>query len=328
MFKPTLLSLPLLLAGASCVPLDARPNSSGNRDLAYVDLAEMDGAPNFELVLPEHATGPLPKVLPRIDPVAIAPGAPAKPFEITGQAEDDQRRSLDCLTQAVYHEARSETEDGQRAVAQVVLNRVRHSAFPNSVCGVVFQGSQRSTGCQFSFTCDGSLRRRIEPSAWDRARQVAEQALAGSVYEPVGVATHYHTTAVRPWWAASLTRAVTVGSHIFYRWRGSWGHPLAFKERYAGAEPGPAASVPVVTGDGSVVEVSKGPVVRIAALVEGVRVNIHRTRPSAPGPDSDTGVKVHRGSGASSAAPAVAVHVGEPGMLTAPAPAEEVVATE
>ncbi len=334
MFKPTLLSLPLLLAGASCVPSDARVASAGSRDLAYVDLAEMDGAPNFELILPEHATGSLPRVLPKIDPVAIAPGAPAKPFGAGAQAEHDGRRSLDCLTQAVYHEARSETEDGQRAVAQVVLNRVRHPAYPNSVCGVVFQGSHRATGCQFSFTCDGSMRRRPEPGAWERARGIAADALSGSVYEPVGLATHYHTTAVRPWWASSLTRAITVGSHIFYRWRGSWGHPLAFKERYAGVEPGGSVA-PLASGQDASQTIATGsaPLVRVAALVDGVKINIHRSRPAATDAQGSApaGVKVHRGgseSAAASTVPAVAIHVGEPLAPAAAAPAESSAATE
>ncbi|MFN5901342.1 MAG: cell wall hydrolase, partial [Novosphingobium sp.] len=69
----------------------------------------------------------------------------------------DRSRALQCLAAAVYYEARSESDVGQRAVAQVVLNRVAHPSYPNTVCGVVYQGSERTTGCQFSFTCDGSL---------------------------------------------------------------------------------------------------------------------------------------------------------------------------
>jgi hypothetical protein len=268
----------------------------------------MDDVPDDQLILPQGATGALPASLPVIEPEAIAPGSPAKPFVTAGQAEPDQRRSLDCLTTAIYHEARSESEDGQRAVAQVVLNRARHPAYPNSVCGVVYQGSRRRTGCQFSFTCDGSLARRIEPGAWARARGVAEAALSGSVYEPVGLATHYHTTAVRPWWAASLTRAITVGSHIFYRWRGSWGHPLAFRQTYAGAEPGAAAAANSALPEAVSPLRSAGPVVRIAALVDGgLKVNIHRgapklaeAEPAAP-PAAEGPVRIHRSSGAAPA---------------------------
>ncbi|MFD1958893.1 cell wall hydrolase [Novosphingobium panipatense] len=85
-----------------------------------------------------------------------------------------------------------------------MLNRVAHPAYPGTVCGVVYQGSERSTGCQFSFTCDGSLARRPQPMFWERARAVARAALAGYVYAPAGLATHYHTVQVRPYWAPSL----------------------------------------------------------------------------------------------------------------------------
>ena len=125
-------------------------------------------------------------------------------------------RSLQCLTEAIYYEARSESEDGQRAVAQVVLNRVRHPSYPNTVCGVVYQGSQRTTGCQFSFTCTGVMGPITESAAWDRARRVAAAALRGQVYRPVGLAVNYHTTAIRPYWAPSLVTQTVVGAHIFY----------------------------------------------------------------------------------------------------------------
>jgi len=125
-------------------------------------------------------------------------------------------RALQCLTEALYYEARSESEAGQRAVAQVVLNRVRHPAYPNTVCGVVYQGSQRTTGCQFSFTCTGVMGPIGEPAAWNRARAIASSALRGSVYRPVGLAVNYHTTAINPYWASSLVTQTTVGAHIFY----------------------------------------------------------------------------------------------------------------
>ncbi|WP_375429369.1 cell wall hydrolase [uncultured Sphingomonas sp.] len=170
-----------------------------------------------------------------------AVGTAPPPFVAATGSGDDRRRAADCLTAAVYHEARSEDPNGQRAVAQVVLNRVRDRAFPASVCGVVYQGSQRRTGCQFSFTCDGSTAARREPGAWERARGVAEAALGGSVYAPVGSATHYHTTAVSPWWAPSLARIGLVGSHVFYRWRGALERALTFRQAYAGVEPGAVA---------------------------------------------------------------------------------------
>lgn len=127
-----------------------------------------------------------------------------------------RRADLDCLTEAVYYEARSESTTGQAAVAQVVLNRVKHPAFPKSVCGVVFQGAGRA-GCQFSFTCDGSLRAARETEAWDRARVIAARVLAGRMTGQIGSATHYHTRAVSPVWAPQMLRVAQVGAHVFYR---------------------------------------------------------------------------------------------------------------
>ena len=165
---------------------------------------------------------------------AIASEA-AEPFVASRDAAA-RDRSLECLTQAVYYEARSESDDGQRAVAQVVLNRVRHPAFPNSVCGVVYQGSERITGCQFSFTCDGSLGGDIDPYSWERARRIAAAALGGSVYRPVGLATNYHTIAINPYWAPSLVPQVTLGAHIFYR-RPRGGTAEAFSQTPAADDP-------------------------------------------------------------------------------------------
>jgi hypothetical protein len=153
----------------------------------------------------------------------------------------DRIRSLQCLAEAIYYEARSESEDGQRAVAQVVLNRLRSPAYPASVCGIVYQGPMRAGGgCQFTFTCDGSLRLAPSGAGWDRARRIAAAALNGSVYAPVGYATHYHTQQVVPTWAYKLVKAAVVGSHSFYRMQGNWGGPSAFTQRYAGREPSPA----------------------------------------------------------------------------------------
>jgi len=128
----------------------------------------------------------------------------------------NRTRELDCLTQAVYFEARGETVRGQAAVAQVVLNRVKHPAFPKTVCGVVFQGAA-SRGCQFSFACDGSMRRAREAGAWDRARKIAARAMSGVVLADVGSATHFHTTGVSPGWGPRMLRVSQVGLHVFYR---------------------------------------------------------------------------------------------------------------
>jgi spore germination cell wall hydrolase CwlJ-like protein len=170
-------------------------------------------------------------------PVSDESNPGAKKFVLKAASDVDRMRSIDCLTAAVYYEAAIEPLEGQRAVAQVVLNRLRHPAFPKTVCGVVFQGSERSTGCQFTFTCDGSLGRRPSAAGWERARKVAEQALSGKVYKPVGYATHYHTNWVVPYWSGELTKLANVGTHIFYRWAGGWGRPSAFRNNYGGEEP-------------------------------------------------------------------------------------------
>ena len=170
-------------------------------------------------------------------PVVGGPNPPARPFSIAGVNPADRARSLDCLAAGIYYEAATEPLDGQRAVAQVILNRVRHPAYPNTVCGVVFEGAQRSTGCQFSFTCTGALRRTPMPVYWERARAVAAQALNGYVYAPVGLALNYHANYVVPNWSSSLVKNANVGLHIFYLWRGNQGRPGAFTDAYVGAEP-------------------------------------------------------------------------------------------
>jgi spore germination cell wall hydrolase CwlJ-like protein len=169
--------------------------------------------------------------------------------------------ALECLTSAIYYEASSESSEGQRAVAQVVLNRVRHPAFPHSVCGVVFQGAERTTGCQFTFTCDGSLARQRNPQSWRRAMSVAAAALAGYVERSVGTATHYHTVWVVPYWQSSLTKITTVGAHVFYRWTGSWGTPAAFSATYAGIEmlPNKLAMLGDPTGELGLMAANGGP---------------------------------------------------------------------
>ena len=169
---------------------------------------------------------------------STAPNPPAMPFIFAGTPED-RLRALDCLSAAVLYEA-GDDKIGQEAVAQVVLNRARHPAFPASVCGVVFQGSERRTGCQFTFTCDGALNRSWSDVAWERARKVANSAMSGYVFSPVGTATHYHTDWVVPYWASSLDKITKVGTHLFYRWTGGWGRLPAFRQRITGIEPGQA----------------------------------------------------------------------------------------
>ncbi|MFM7378575.1 MAG: cell wall hydrolase [Erythrobacter sp.] len=192
-------------------------------------------------------------------------GAAARPFTMPGTGIAHLRAS-ECLAQAVWYEAASESEAGQLAVAQVVLNRVAHPSWPNSVCGVVYQGSERATGCQFTFTCDGSLARRPSGMSWARAKRIADEALAGSVYAPVGLATHYHTLWVNPYWASSLDHIGTIGAHRFYRTRGASGSAAAFRGGYAGFEPVVSGrTTPPPPGAGPIVPA--GPPAAIAPVI-------------------------------------------------------------
>ena len=124
-----------------------------------------------------------------------------------------------CLSEAVYYEARSEGKDGQKAVAEVIQNRVRSKHYPNTICGVVYQGSERSTGCQFSFTCDGSLKQKPRGKTWLRANQVATLAMTGGITPLTDRATHYHNLDVKPAWSGSLVMTKQIETHKFYRTR-------------------------------------------------------------------------------------------------------------
>lgn len=313
MLHRSLLSVNLMLLSASCVPAAMAGQGAAPRASAFV-LASAK-APSTALNIATEEPPP-PEVLAQ----EIAVGDPARPFDVSTGSPQDVRSAVDCLTSAIYYEARSQSEDGQRAVAQVVLNRVAHPAFPKSVCGVVFQGSNRSTGCQFTFTCDGSLRRGREPGAWEKARRIAASALSGYVFAPVGLATHYHTTAIHPWWADSMSKAVTIGSHIFYRWRGEWGDPQSFRRPYVGGEGARFASAdqPVLRGDG--------------AVESEFGVTIHRpgsggfalAASSGPGEaegsdgtEESAGVRIHRSAGSDG----VRIHHGEAQIAAAIAPA-------
>ena len=148
--------------------------------------------------------------------ISGAPGDVAVPAGL-----DDRGRSLDCMSMAIAYEAAGQPVEGQQAVGQVILNRVRDPRFPKTVCGVVFQGSTRLTGCQFTFTCDGSFRRRLADVTLAAARGIAETVMAGAAPDRVAGATHYHADYVLPYWAASGQRVTRIGAHIFYRMPGN-----------------------------------------------------------------------------------------------------------
>lgn len=168
-------------------------------------------------------------------PFSTAPNPPAEPYHFNG-TEEDLARATGCLAAAQFYEAGGDV-DGQRAVAQVVINRLRHPAFPKTVCGVVFQGAERTTGCQFTFTCDGAMARVPSTRAWQNANKIALQALNGAVFVPVGYATHYHTDWVVPYWSATLDKLVAIQTHIFYRFPGTTAHVRAYNFNDRASEP-------------------------------------------------------------------------------------------
>ena len=185
-----------------------------------------------------------PVVAPQI---AVSPGVgyAVAPF-VLSIGDPMRDRALDCLTAAVYYEAASEPRAGQEAVAQVVLNRLRHPAFPKSVCGVIYDGVGTASTCQFTFACDGSTSRRPVARLWETAREVAAAALSGHVAYQVGTATHYHAAWVSPYWRSSLVSVGRIGHHLFYSMPGARGLASALTGRYNEDErvvPTPGGSV-------------------------------------------------------------------------------------
>lgn len=161
----------------------------------------------------------------------------ARPFELAGGPDMTVvNRAQQCLALAMYYEAGFEGRDGRAAVAQVVLNRMHHPAYPHDVCSVVFQRSV-SNVCQFTFACDGAMVRPRLPALWRQSLDEAAAALHGKVFAAVGMATHYHAEYVFPGWATRLEKVAVIGQHLFYRWPGGWGQRSAFTARYDGAEP-------------------------------------------------------------------------------------------
>lgn len=239
--------------------------AADSRPIAEARAAALLRATSGDAATKVEAVGETAKLINAALPFSEAPVIAARAFVLPAGETLDQRRALLCLTQAVYYEAGFEPIEGRRAVAQVILNRMRHPAYPKSVCGVVYQHNSTPV-CQFTFVCDGSLYRQPAAAAWKQAEQVARAALAGYVERSVGTATHYHADYVAPSWAPMLTKISKLGAHIFYRWPSAWGMPSAFTGRYIGeprdpmslrapvnlaklgTEPAAAAAVAVVAG--------------------------------------------------------------------------------
>jgi hypothetical protein len=246
------------VVGGTTLRIQPSEASSTSVLIPATEAASLIAATSGDQLVSNRAIGDQAKLINASMPFSHAPILAARPFDLSGSDPLDRRRALLCMTQAIYYEAGYESAEGRRAVAQVVLNRMRHPAFPKSVCGVVYQGARQPV-CQFSFVCDGSLYRRPAPGAWNESERIAAAALAGFVERSVGAATHYHADYVAPYWAPRLAKISQIGAHIFYRWPGAWGSTAAFTGRYIGEPNDPAALRPplrqAVLTDGTTVAV-------------------------------------------------------------------------
>ena len=245
------------VVGGTTLPI--QPNqASATVTIAPAAVASLLAATSGQHLIENRATGDQARLINAAMPFSAAPVLASRPFDLSNSDPLDRRRALLCMTQAIYYEAGFEPLEGRRAVAQVVINRMRHPAFPKSVCGVVYQGARQPV-CQFSFVCDGSLYRRPALHAWKEAERVATAALDGFVDRSVGAATHYHADYVAPYWAPRLAKIAQIGAHIFYRWPGAWGSTAAFSGRYIGEPADPLSLRPplrqAVLTDGSVVPI-------------------------------------------------------------------------
>jgi len=146
--------------------------------------------------------------------------APAFSFTrdwLDAQPEPEGGDNWRCLSEALYFEARGETVKGQFAVAEVIMNRVRSGRYPDTLCGVIRQGTGKRYQCQFSFTCDGRAEVISEQEAFERVSKVARAVMDGYAGDLTNGATHYHTLAVKPSWASAYTPTTKIGEHVFYR---------------------------------------------------------------------------------------------------------------
>jgi len=192
--------------------------TSGGVIVAYASAAEPVTKAPFDAVIKKGS----------LDPNVVMPNAPAthawvnNPLPASARSESE----LKCLATAIYFEARGEPEEGQIAVAQVVLNRLKNPTYPNTICGVVYQNKSRRYRCQFSFACDGRSDRITDARSWAAAQALAKRAVeeqADTFISAVGSSTHYHATYVHPRWARRMTETDKIGRHIFYNTRnGGW----------------------------------------------------------------------------------------------------------
>jgi spore germination cell wall hydrolase CwlJ-like protein len=185
-----------VLSSTTPAPMDATP-----LEIAAAPVSRLDLGGKSDTTLANKSDDLRPNYVELIDP-------------------DNMGKEERCLAEAVYFEARSESEAGQAAVAQVVLNRVKSGLYPQSICGVVYQNRNRHLACQFTFACEGKALRIGESESWDTAKRIATEVLEGKTYmAEVGGSTHYHADYVKPYWARRLKKMDVIGRHIFYKLR-------------------------------------------------------------------------------------------------------------
>jgi spore germination cell wall hydrolase CwlJ-like protein len=184
---------------------------------------------------------------PSPEEIAYHPTPDGLNFRYKGESQAEfEAREQRCLATAIYFEARGEPVRGQVAVAQVILNRVRSPLFPQTICGVVYQG-QMHPGCQFSFTCDGHTDNPRNDAQWALARNIAKKIMAGELWLPeIGYSTYYHANYVRPDWVGDMNKIDKIGRHIFYKKRNE-----APYEVDASGETGTDGSSQVASNGGS-----------------------------------------------------------------------------
>ncbi len=191
--------------------------------LASSTPAATDRGPVEIVELPAGARGasPVPRETPNMSlALRTAPSGERPNYASLLTDPESAAREERCLAEAIYFESRSEPEEGQAAVAQVVLNRAQSGLYPTSICGVVYQNRHRRNACQFSFACEGKALRITEPGPWATATRIARDVLDGKTYvSDVGASTHYHANYVKPRWARALKKMDVIGSHIFYKLR-------------------------------------------------------------------------------------------------------------
>src|ERR1700754_4652049 len=146
--------------------------------------------------------------------VAVAGGARPATDSVMSQLLAEHK----CLSEVLYYEARGEGAGGQKAIAEVVFHRMNHGDYGHSICAVVYEGANHS-GCQFSFTCNGDMKRAKQPGAWREAEALAAKIMTGqlNLKNATGGAVNFHAASVSPDWADTMDKTTQIGNHVFYR---------------------------------------------------------------------------------------------------------------